>query len=438
MAESYFDRIPTIRYEGPSSENPLAFRYYEKDRVVLGKKMSEQLRCAVCYWHTFAWNGSDVFGAGTFDRPWHRIADPMESAQEKLKAAFSFFEKLGAPYFTFHDRDIAPEGRTLAESHANLDKIIDLAEKEMARTGVKLLWGTANLFSNPRYMSGAASNPDPEVFAYAASQVRKMMDVTLRLKGENYVLWGGREGYETLLNTDMGHEGDQLGRFFTMVAEYKHKIGFKGHLLIEPKPKEPTKHQYDFDSATVYAFLQRYGLEKEFKVNIEANHAILSGHSFQHEVSYALANGIFGSLDINRGDNLLGWDTDQFPNDPLETALVLFTLMSAGGFQTGGMNFDAKLRRQSIEPEDLFHAHIGGMDVLARGLLIAEKMIQDKALTKKLEQRYEGWNQPLGKDILAGKLSLAELSDLALSKGLDPKAKSGRQEMLENLANRYI
>jgi xylose isomerase len=303
---------------------------------------------------------------------------------------------------------------------------------------VKLLWGTANLFSNPRYMSGAATNPDPEVFAYAAAQVRKMMDVTLRLKGENYVLWGGREGYETLLNTDMRRESDQIGRFMTMVAEYKHKIGFKGLLLLEPKPKEPTKHQYDFDSATVHAFLQRYGLEKEFKVNIEANHAILSGHSFQHEVAYALANDIFGSLDINRGDNQLGWDTDQFPNDVAETALVVYTLLKGGGFTSGGMNFDAKLRRQSIEPEDLFHAHIGGMDVLARGLLIAEKMIQDNALAKQAEDRYAGWRGGLGEKILSGKTGLAELADLALDKGLDPKARSGRQEALENLVNRYL
>jgi xylose isomerase len=392
MSDNYFDRIPKIRYEGPDSENPLAFRYYNPDRMVLGKRMEDQLRCAVCYWHTFAWNGSDVFGAG----------------------------------------------KDLKESHAILDLLVAGAEKEMARTKVGLLWGTANLFSHPRYMGGAATNPDPEVFAYAAAQVRKMLDVTLRLKGENYVLWGGREGYETLLNTDMRREADQMGRFLSMVAEHKHKIGFKGFLLLEPKPKEPTKHQYDFDTATVYAFLQRYGLEKEYKVNIEANHAILSGHTFQHEVAYALANGVFGSLDINRGDSLLGWDTDQFPNDPLETAQVLFTLMQAGGFQTGGMNFDAKLRRQSIDAEDLFHAHIGGMDVLARGLLIAEKMIGDKALAQRLEQRYAGWNETLGKDILQGKLSLSELSDLALAKGLDPKPRSGRQESLENLANRYI
>jgi xylose isomerase len=438
MAEAYFQNIPTIRFEGPETENPLAFRYYDKNRMVLGKRMEDQLRCAACYWHTFAWNGADVFGAGTFDRPWHKNPTTVEAAKVKLQAAFDFFSKLGVPYYTFHDRDMAPEGATLKESHHNLDILVAEAEKEMARTGVKLLWGTANLFSNPRFMSGAATNPDPEVFAYAAAQVRKAMDVTLRLKGENYVLWGGREGYETLLNTDLKREGEQFGRFLSMVADYKHKIGFKGLLLIEPKPKEPTKHQYDYDTATVYAFLQRHGLEKEFKVNIEANHAILSGHTFQHEVAYALANDVFGSLDMNRGDDQLGWDTDQFPNDIAETALVLYTLMQAGGFTSGGMNFDAKLRRQSIEADDLFHAHIGGMDTLARGLLIAEKMIKDGALQKKTDERYAGWHGELGRNIMAGKKTLAELADLALAQGLDPKHRSGRQEMLENLVNRYL
>jgi xylose isomerase len=438
MADTYFKDIPTIRYEGPDTENPLAFRYYDKNKMVLGKRMEDILRCAVCYWHTFAWNGSDVFGAGTYDRPWHKNPTTVEAAKIKLANAFDFFSKLGAPFYTFHDRDIAPEGATLKESNNNLDIIVGEAEKEMARTGIKLLWGTANLFSNPRFMSGAATNPDPEVFAFACGQIRKAMDVTLRLKGENYVLWGGREGYETLLNTDLKREGEQFGRFLTMVADYKHKIGFKGLLLIEPKPKEPTKHQYDFDTATVYAFLQRHGLEKEFKVNIEANHAILSGHTFQHEVAYALTNDVFGSLDINRGDDLLGWDTDQFPNDVPATALMLYTLMQGGGFTSGGMNFDAKLRRQSIDPEDLFHAHIGGMDVLARGLIIAEKMIKDGALQKKVDERYAGWNSELGRSILSGKKSLSEIADLALAQNLEPKHRSGRQEALENLVNRYI
>ncbi|MBW8890079.1 MAG: xylose isomerase [Fibrobacteres bacterium] len=438
MADTYFKDIPTIRYEGPETENPLAFRYYDKNKMVLGKRMEDILRCAVCYWHTFAWNGSDVFGAGTYDRPWHKNPTTVEAAKIKLTNAFDFFSKLGAPFFTFHDRDIAPEGASLKESNNNLDIIVGEAEKEMARTGIKLLWGTANLFSNPRFMSGAATNPDPEVFAFACGQIRKAMDVTLRLKGENYVLWGGREGYETLLNTDLKREGEQFGRFLKMVADYKHKIGFKGLLLIEPKPKEPTKHQYDFDTATVYAFLQKHGLEKEFKVNIEANHAILSGHTFQHEVGYALANDVFGSLDINRGDEQLGWDTDQFPNDVPATALMLYTLLQGGGFTTGGMNFDAKLRRQSIDAEDLFHAHIGGMDVLARGLIIAEKMIKDGALQKKVEDRYAGWNTELGRSILSGKKTLADIADLALAQNLDPKHRSGRQEALENLVNRYL
>jgi xylose isomerase len=438
MSQSFFSGIERIRYEGTATDNPLAFRYYDPDRVVLGKRLEEHLRVAVCYWHTFAWPGSDVFGAGTFDRPWFKVANAVEAAELKLKAAFEFFEKLGVPFFTFHDRDIAPEGATLRESHANLDRLIEKADGEMKRTGVKLLWGTANLFSHPRYMSGAATNPDPDVFAYAAAQVRKILDVTHQLNGANYVLWGGREGYETLLNTDMKREADQLARFLTLVAEHKHKIGYKGLLLLEPKPKEPTKHQYDYDSATVHAFLQRYRLEKEYKVNIEANHAILSGHSFQHEISYALANGIFGSLDMNRGDPLLGWDTDQFPNDIQEIALAMYTLLKAGGFTSGGMNFDAKLRRQSIDPEDLFHAHIGGMDTLARGTLIAEKMVNDGRLDKIIEDRYAGWRGDLGARILGGKASLADLSDHVLSTGSEPKARSGRQEFLENLVNKYM
>jgi xylose isomerase len=437
MADSIFSSIAPIAFEGASSRNPLAFKYYDKTRVVLGKTMEAQLRCAVCYWHSFAWPGSDVFGAGTFDRPWFKVSDPLESAELKLAAAFEFFEKLGVPYYTFHDRDMAPEGATLRESHANLDRLVAGAERAMARTGVKLLWGTANLFSHPRYMSGAATNPNPEVFAYAAAQVKKALEVTHALGGENYVLWGGREGYETLLNTDMKRESDQLARFLSLVAEHRQKIGFSGTLLLEPKPKEPTKHQYDFDCATVYAFLQRYGLQKQYKVNIEANHAILSGHTFQHEVAYALGNDIFGSVDMNRGDPLLGWDTDQFPNDVAEIGLVLYTLLKAGGLKSGGMNFDAKLRRQSMDPEDLFHAHIGGMDTLARGLLIAERAIQDGRLEGLLEERYSGWNTSLGERIMS-RASLADLSEHMLASGLDPKPRSGRQEMLENLFNEYL
>ncbi len=437
MVDSIFSDIAPIAFEGASSRNPLAFKYYDKNRMVLGKTMEAQLRCAVCYWHSFAWPGSDVFGAGTFDRPWFKVSDPLEAAELKLAAAFEFFQKLGVPYYTFHDRDMAPEGATLRESHANLDRLVASAERAMARTGVKLLWGTANLFSHPRYMSGAATNPNPEVFAYAAAQVKKALEVTHALGGENYVLWGGREGYETLLNTDMKRESDQLARFLSLVAEHKQKIGFSGTLLLEPKPKEPTKHQYDFDCATVYAFLQRYGLQKQYKVNIEANHAILSGHTFQHEVAYALGNDIFGSVDMNRGDPLLGWDTDQFPNDVAEIGLVLYTLLKGGGLKSGGMNLDAKLRRQSLDPEDLFHAHIGGMDTLARGLLVAERAIQDGRLEGLLEQRYSGWSSGLGERILSG-ASLADLSDHTLTSALDPKPRSGRQEMLENLFNEYL
>ena len=434
MSKPFFAGIQPVQFRGPDAD-ALSYRYYDKDRLVLGKRMEDHLRAAVCYWHSFAWPGSDVFGAGTFDRPWFSGA-PLEAALIKLDAAFEFFEKLGLPFFTFHDRDVAPEGATPAETTANLDRVIDGMQQKMEATGVRLLWGTANLFSHPRYMSGAATNPDPEVFAFAAAQVKKALETTLKLDGANYVLWGGREGYETLLNTDLKRELDQFGRFLSMVAEHKHKIGFKGLLLIEPKPKEPTKHQYDFDTATVYAFLQRYGLEKEYKVNIEANHAILSGHSFQHEVAYALVNDVFGSIDINRGDPLLGWDTDQFHNDVSEIALVLATLIQGGGFTTGGMNFDAKLRRQSIDPADLFHGHIGGMDTMARGLLFAEKLINEKTIDSAIAKRYAGWETPLGKDILAGRRSLDDLAALVAEKKLDPKPRSGQQELLENLVNR--
>ncbi|HEY0985787.1 MAG TPA: xylose isomerase, partial [Kofleriaceae bacterium] len=356
----FFADIPPIRFQGPESADPLAFRFYDKDRVVLGKPMAEQLRFAVCYWHTFVWNGFDPFGYdGTFRRPWQAAGDAMAQARRKADIAFEFFTRLGVPYFTFHDRDVAPEGNTPRETQKHLAAALEHIGGLMQRTGVKLLWGTANLFSNRRYMSGAATNPDPRIFAFAAAQVKEMLDATHRLGGENYVLWGGREGYETLLNTDLRHELDQLGRFLTMVVEHKHKIGFRGTLLIEPKPREPTKHQYDFDTATVYGFLRRYGLENDIKVNIEANHATLAGKSFEHEIATAIALGIFGSIDLNRGDPQLGWDTDQFPNNVPELAVALYHLVRGGGFTTGGLNFDAKVRRQSIDAVDLFHGHIG-------------------------------------------------------------------------------
>jgi xylose isomerase len=439
MSQTMFAGVEPIRYQGPEASSPLGFRYYDKDRLVRGKRMEDHLRMAVCYWHTLSWNGFDVFGAGTFNRPWHREGDAFEIATQKAAAAFDLFEKLGIPFFTFHDRDVAPEGRTLAETNDLLDRMVDVVGTHMRRTGVKLLWGTANLFSHPRYMAGAATNPDPTVFAYAAAQVKKALEVTQKLGGANYVLWGGREGYETLLNTDMKRELDQLGRFMNLVVEHKHKIGFRGPLLIEPKPREPTKHQYDYDVAAVYAFFQRYGLRSEdFGVNIEANHATLAGHSFEHEVAYAIASGIFGSVDMNRGDPQLGWDTDQFANDIGELALVTMRILRAGGFKTGGFNFDAKVRRQSIDPQDLLYSHVGGMDNLARALLVADRMLEDGKLLELTEERYAGWREGLGREILDGQVSLEQLSDRVLSQKIDPKPRSGRQEMLETLVGRYL
>lgn len=438
MSEPFFPGIERIRYEGPESENALAYRFYDPERVVLGKRMQEQLRPAVCYWHSFCWPGSDVFGEGTFARPWLQGGDPLTLAERKLEVAFEFFEKLGVPYFTFHDRDLAPEGATLAESQAHLGHMLDRAELELERTGVKPLWGTANLFSHPRYAAGAATNPNPEVFAYAAAQVRDALEATHRLGGANYVLWGGREGYDTLLNTDLRRESEQLGRFMQLVVEHKHRIGFAGTILIEPKPMEPTKHQYDFDAAAVYAFLQKNGLEREIKLNIEVNHATLAGHSFVHELAFAFAHEIFGSVDINRGDPQLGWDTDQFPHSAEDAMLALYVILRGGGFTTGGCNFDAKLRRQSLDPADLFHAHIGGIDTLARGLLGAARMLEAGELEAFVTERYAGWDSGLGQAILKGEQSLAELAQYVAEKKLEPAPVSGRQERLENLVNRYL
>jgi xylose isomerase len=434
---SYFKDLPRIDYRGPESTDPLSFRHYDKNRVVLGKRMEDHLRFAVCYWHTFCWNGFDVFGAGTFQRPWFEGGSPLELAKLKAESAFDFFDKLGAPYYCFHDRDVAPEGATPRESHENFLSMVDVLGEQQQRTGMKLLWGTANLFSHRRFMSGAATNPDPAVFAMAALQVRDAMDATLKLGGENYVLWGGREGYETLLNTRIGQELDQLGRFLSMAVEYKHKIGFKGAILIEPKPREPAKHQYDFDVATVYGFLKRYGLENEVKVNIEANHATLSGHSFEHEIATAAALGILGSLDMNRGDPQLGWDTDQFPNNVPETAIAIYHVLQAGGLGQGGMNFDSKVRRQSIDAADLLYGHVGGMDVCANALLVAEKMIVDGGLKAAVDARYAGWDTTGARDILDGGVSLEALADHVLAANVDPQPKSGRQEFLENLVNRF-
>ncbi len=435
----FFPDVSPIEYEGPDSDNSLAFRWYDKDRIVLDKTMEDHLRFGVCYWHSFAWNGSDIFGAGTFDRPWTAEGgDPMAQAAQKMDAAFEFFEKLGAPFFSFHDRDIAPEGATFAESCANLDAMVDQAEAHMNRTGMKLLWGTAQAFFQPRYAAGAATNPNPEVFAHAAAQVKHCMDATQRLGGANYVLWGGREGYETLLNTDMAHELDQLGRFLNMVVEYKHQIGFDGTILIEPKPQEPTKHQYDYDTATVYGFLKKYGLEDEIKVNIEVNHATLSGHDFVHELATAVGHGIFGSVDANRGDEQLGWDTDQFPNSVEQMSLAVYEILRGGGFTTGGFMFDTKLRRQSLARDDLFHGHVGAMDTMARSLLVAADLIENADLSGAVEDRYAGWSGALGQKIMGGEVGLADLHQDVLDNNIDPAPVSGRQEMLENLVNRTI
>ena len=439
MSEPFFPGVEgPIRFGGLGSTDPFSFKVYQPDRLVLGRRMEEHLRIGVCLWHSFAWAGTDMFGLGTFDRPWIGAADPMAGARARLAAAFEFLEKMGVPYYCFHDRDVAPEGRTFAESSANLEAIVDEAAAHQERTGVRLLWGTANLFSHPRYAAGAATNPDPEVFAYAAAQVRQMLEVTQRLGGTNYTLWGGREGYETLLNTDLAREGRQFARFLHLVAEHKHKIGFEGTLLIEPKPMEPTKHQYDYDTATVHGFLVRNGLEDEYRVNIEANHATLAGHSFHHEVAYAIANGVFGSIDANRGDYQNGWDTDQFPNSVEELSLAVYEILRGGGFTTGGCNFDAKLRRQSLAPEDLLHAHIGGIDTLARSLLVAAEMLEAGRLEALREARYAGWDGPLGGSILDGDATLASLADRVASGEIDPRPVSGRQELLEGIVNQHI
>jgi xylose isomerase len=440
MTQEFFpqiqDRIPFI---GLASSEPLTFKVYEPDRLVLGKRMEEHLRIGVCLWHSFAWDGRDMFGAGTLDRPWLDPAlEPMDAARMRMAVAFEFLDKLGMPYYCFHDADVAPEGDSFAEFRANLDALTDDALGYQERTGTRLLWGTANLFTNPRYQAGASTNPDPEVFAYAAAQVCHMLEVTQRLGGTNYVLWGGREGYDTLLNTDLRREGEQFARFLHLVAEHKAKIGFKGTLMIEPKPQEPTKHQYDYDSATVHGFLARHGLADEYKLNIEANHATLAGHSFHHEVAYAMATGMFGSVDANRGDPQVGWDTDQFPNSVDDLVMPMFEVLKGGGFTTGGFNFDAKLRRQSSDRNDLFHAHIGGIDTLAQALLVAAAMIEDGELASMVEQRYAGWSGELGASILAGEVSLEDLAARVEAAEAGPSPVSGQQELYENVVNRHV
>ena len=435
----FFTDVNPIRYEGPDSTNDLAFRVYDPDAMVLDKRMEDHLRIAVCYWHSFNWPGNDVFGEGTFDRPWlGGGGDPMKAARTKMDAAFEFFTKLGTPFWCFHDVDISPAGSTFAETRHNLHEMVDYAAEHMDRADVRLLWGTTNAFSHRRFAAGAATNPDPEVFAYAAAQIKNAIDATHRLGGENYVLWGGREGYETLLNTQMRHEADQLARFLTMVAEYKHSIGFTGTLLIEPKPQEPTKHQYDYDTPTVHGFLERYDLVHEYRVNIEVNHATLAGHSFHHEIAYAIDHDIFGSIDANRGDPQNGWDTDQFPNSVEEMSLAMYEIVRGGGFGTGGFNFDTKLRRQSMDRNDLFHGHIGGIDTLAQSLLVAAALVGDGDLEAARNARYAGWDSELGSDILRGDVSLDMLEQRVAAGEIDPAAVSGGQERLENLVNRTL
>jgi xylose isomerase len=436
VTSGFFKDIAAVKYEGPESANPLAYRFYNPDEIVLGKRMADHLRFAVAYWHSFAWPGGDPFGGQTFERPW--FGDTMELAKLKADVAFELFSLLGVPYFCFHDADVRPEGKSFAESKARLDEIADYFAGKMDATGLKLLWGTANMFSHRRWMAGAATNPDPDVFAYAAATVKACMDVTRRLNGENYVLWGGREGYETLLNTDLKREQEQAGRFLSLVVDYKHRSGFQGTILIEPKPQEPTKHQYDYDVATVYGFLKRFGLEQEVKVNIEQGHAILAGHSFEHELALAAALGIFGSIDMNRNDYQSGWDTDQFPNNVPEMTLAYYQILLAGGFTTGGTNFDAKLRRQSLDPEDLLIGHIGGIDCCARGLKAAARMLEDRALLDPLEARYAGWGSAEAKAMLGGERTLDEIAERVVKEKIEPRPRSGQQERLENIVNRYV
>lgn len=434
----FFDALEKVKFEGTESNNPLAFRHYNPNEVIYGKTMKEHLRFAACYWHNFCWTGSDMFGAGTFDRRWQKAGNELELAKIKADIAFEFFSKLDVPYYCFHDIDVAPEGNSIKEYINNFGALVDVLEQKQEATGVKLLWGTANCFSHKRYMSGAATNPDPEIFTFAATQVFNAMNATKRLNGENYVLWGGREGYETLLNTDLRQERNQLGRFMQLVVEHKHKIGFKGTLLIEPKPQEPTKHQYDYDTATVYGFLKQFGLENEIKLNIEANHATLAGHSFHHEICSAISLGLLGSIDANRGDPQLGWDTDQFPNSVEENALVVYEILKAGGLTTGGFNFDAKVRRQSTDKYDLFYGHIGAMDTMAKSLKIAVKMLEGGELSNSVQQRYAGWNAELGRNITQGKHSLESLATFAVNNDINPQAVSGHQEQLENVVNKHI
>lgn len=435
---AYFPKIKKIKYEGPDSKNPLSFKWYDENEIVAGKTMKDHLRFSVVYWHTFRNPLSDPFGAGTAFRPWDDGSESVKNAQKRVKVAFEFMEKLGAPYYAFHDRDVAPEGKSLAASNKNLDAVAKVLKAEQQRTGIKLLWGTACLFANPRYMHGAATSCNADAFAYAAAQVKKAIEVTHQLGGEGYTFWGGREGYSTLWNTDIGRELDHLGAFLHMAVEHKKKIGFKGQFYIEPKPKEPTKHQYDSDAAACLNFLRQYKLTSHFKLNLETNHATLAGHEMQHELEVAVAANALGSMDANTGDPMLGWDTDQFPTSVYLTAQCMLSLLKMGGFKTGGVNFDAKVRRESYEPVDLFHAHIGGMDAFARGLKIADAIRADGRLEAFVKNRYRSWDTGIGKKIESGKSSFKTLETYMLKKGEVTKNESGRQEFLENLINEFI
>lgn len=433
----YFPGVDKIAFEGPDSDNPLAFKHYNPTEQVEGKTMADHLRFAVAYWHSFCNGGADPFGVDTRQMPW-QADDPMQAARNKVEACFEFCSKLGVQFYCFHDRDVAPEGRDFAESCSNLDEIARLLKSKQQETGITPLWGTACLFTHPRFMHGASTSCNADVFAYAGAQVAKALEVTHELGGQGYVFWGGREGYKSLLNTDMGRELDHLAKFLHMAVEHKKAIGFEGQFYIEPKPKEPTKHQYDFDAANCFAFLQKYGLADDFKMNIEANHATLAGHAFQHELEYSAINGILGSVDANRGDLLLGWDTDQFPTDIYETTYAMLTILKAGGFTTGGLNFDAHVARESIEPVDLFHAHVGAMDAFARGLKIAAAIGKDGVLSDFVKNRYSSWDSGIGAEIESGKTSFADLKKYMSEKGEADANESGRVEMLENIVNEYI
>ena len=434
--KEYFGMIKQIKYEGPDSTNELAFKYYEAEKEIAGKKMKDHFRFAMSYWHTMTGGGADPFGSPTMERGYNGL-DGMELSKARVEAAFELMTKLGLEYFCFHDLDIAPEGSSLKEKYANLDIIVDLIEEKMAQTGIKCLWGTTNAFSHPRFMHGAATSPNADVFAFAAAQVKKAMEITHRLGGVNYVFWGGREGYETLLNTDMALEQDNLARFLKMAVDYKNKIGFKGQLLIEPKPKEPTKHQYDFDAMTVIAFLRKYGLENDFKLNIEANHATLAGHTFQHDLMVSRINGVLGSIDANQGDMLLGWDTDQFPTNIYDATLCMYEVLKNGGIKPGGLNFDSKLRRGSFKPDDLFIAYIVGMDTFAKGLQVANRLLEDGALENFVTNRYRSYTDGIGWDIVNGTTDFEKLADYAMEHD-QIENESGRQELLEDIVNRYI